>query len=72
MYNLNCAYACVPIIHRGAKEIIQELKGEEGSGTENGSLVWMWRRGEAGGITSSPLRASPGEACPVLAAGSHG
>lgn len=58
MYNLNCAYACVPIIHRGAKEIIQELKGEEGAGVENGSLVWMWQRGEAGGITSSPLQTS--------------
>lgn len=49
MYNLNCAYACVPIIHRGAKEIIQELKGEEGAGTENGSLVWMWWQGKLEG-----------------------
>lgn len=56
MYNLNCAYACVPVIHQGAKEIIQELKGEEGAGAENGSLVWMWQPGEAGGITSSPLQ----------------
>lgn len=58
MYNLNCAYACVPIIHRGAKEIIQELKGEEGAGMDNGLLVWMWQRGEAGGIASSSLQTS--------------